>query len=74
MNTTDLSQLLSGLNAGQFNDRLARLERSLHQLEIINATTLALLHKMFASPIPESVPSPEVTKLPRAPKVGKEQQ
>jgi len=74
MNTTDLSQLLSGLNAGQFNDRLARLERSLHQLEVINATTLALLHKMFVSPIPESVPSPEVTKPPRAPKVGKEQQ
>ena len=74
VNTTDISQLLSGLNAGQFNDRLARLERSLHQLEFINATTLALLHKIFASPAPENAPAPEVAKPPRSAKAGKEQQ
>ncbi len=74
VNTTDISQLLSGLNAGQFNDRLARLERSLHQLELINATTLALLHKIFASPAPENAPAPEVAKPPRSAKAGKEQQ
>lgn len=49
INATDLSQLLSGLNAGQFNERLARIERSLHQIEVINATTLVLLHKIYAN-------------------------
>ncbi len=77
LNAADLNQLLSGLNAGQFNDRLARLEKSLHQIEVINATTLALLHKIFASTSTEDIPNPKIPKTPRAsrvPKTPKEQQ
>jgi putative secretion ATPase (PEP-CTERM system associated) len=43
----DLDQLLAGLNAWQFNERLARLELSLQQLEMINSTTLTLLQKLL---------------------------
>ena len=48
----DLSHLLAGLNAWQFNERLARLEKSLQQLEIINSTTLSLLQKLVTSNSP----------------------
>ena len=48
----DLNQLLAGLNAWQFNERLARLEQSLQQLEMINGTTLALLQKLVPSIAP----------------------
>jgi len=43
----DMDQLLAGLNAWQFNERLARLELSLQQLEMINSTTLTLLQKLL---------------------------
>ena len=46
----DLDQLLAGLNAWQFNERLARLEQSLQQLEVINSTTLTLLQKLLPTP------------------------
>lgn len=48
----DLNQLLAGLNAWQFNERLARLEQSLQQLEMINSTTLSLLQKLLPSTAP----------------------
>ncbi len=48
----DLDQLLAGLNAWQFNERLARLEQSLQQLEMINSTTLSLLQKLLPSIAP----------------------
>jgi putative secretion ATPase (PEP-CTERM system associated) len=48
----DLNHLLSGLNAWQFNERLARLEQSLQQLEMINSTTLSLLQKLLPSIAP----------------------
>jgi putative secretion ATPase (PEP-CTERM system associated) len=55
----DLNHLLAGLNAWQFNERLARLEQSLQQLEIINGTTLSLLQKLLPSIVlPESEPQP----------------
>ena len=53
----DLDQLLAGLNAWQFNERLARLELSLQQLEVINSTTLTLLQKLlptFSAPDSET--------------------
>ena len=48
----DLNHLLAGLNAWQFNERLARLEQSLQQLEMINSTTLSLLQKLLPSIAP----------------------
>ncbi len=42
------SAVLAGLNAHQFGERLARLERSLLQLEKINSTTLSLLQQLVA--------------------------
>ena len=45
----ELNHLLAGLNAWQFNERLARLEQSLRQLEIINGTTLSLLQRLVPS-------------------------
>ncbi|PKO35748.1 MAG: ATPase [Betaproteobacteria bacterium HGW-Betaproteobacteria-7] len=42
------SAVLAGLNAQQFGERLARLERSLLQLEKINSTTLSLLQQLVA--------------------------
>lgn len=53
----DLNQLLAGLNAWQFNERLARLEQSLQQLEVINSTTLSLLQQLL--PITASPESEE---------------
>lgn len=43
----DLKHLVAGLNAWQFNERMARLEQSLSQLQIINSTSLTLLEKLF---------------------------
>jgi general secretion pathway protein A len=77
LNAADLNQLLTGLNAGQFNDRLARLEKSLHQIEIINATTLALLHKIFAATNSDDAPgikAGRAARVPKTPKPPKEQQ
>jgi general secretion pathway protein A len=66
VSTSDLQQLLAGLNAGQFNDRLARLERGVHQLELINSTTLALLHQLCAPPTDDAPPeTPSARKAPR---------
>jgi len=74
VNTGDLQQLLAGLNAGQFNDRLARLERGLHQLELINTTTLALLHQVLAT-APDTEPqNTKPRKTPRDNKAPKEQE
>ena len=42
-------ELLATLNAEHVAERLARLERSLQQLEHINSATLALLQKVFES-------------------------
>jgi len=74
VNAADLNQLLAGLNAGQFNDRLARVERSLHQLEVINATTLALMHKIFAATSVDNMQNPSEDKPGRVPKAPKEKQ
>lgn len=74
INATDLNQLLSGLNAGQFNDRLARVERSLHQLEVINATTLALMYKIFAATSADDVQNPTEDKPDRGPTAPREKQ
>lgn len=55
----DLNQLLAGLNAWQFNERLARLEQSLQQLEMINGTTLSLLQKLVPTIMPaQAQPQP----------------
>jgi general secretion pathway protein A len=55
----DLNQLLAGLNAWQFNERLARLEQSLQQLEFINGTTLSLLQKLVPTIMPaQAQPQP----------------
>ncbi len=55
----DLNQLLAGLNAWQFNERLARLEQSLQQLEFINGTTLSLLPKLVPTIMPaQAQPQP----------------
>ena len=42
-------ELIATLNAEHVADRLARLEKSLQQLEYINSATLALLQKVFES-------------------------
>lgn len=42
------AQVLAGLNIEQFGERLARLERSLLQLEKINTATLGLLQQLVA--------------------------
>ncbi|HEX6735230.1 MAG TPA: XrtA/PEP-CTERM system-associated ATPase [Azonexus sp.] len=44
----DAAALLAGLNVQQFGERLARLERSMLQLERINSTTLSLLQQLVA--------------------------
>jgi len=44
----DPASLLAGINIQQFGERLARLERSMLQLEKINSTTLALLQRLVA--------------------------
>jgi putative secretion ATPase (PEP-CTERM system associated) len=49
----EFSALLEGLNAWQFNERLARLEQSLRQLEVINGTTLSLLQRIVSSMAPD---------------------
>ena len=49
----DLSALLEGLNAWQFNERLGRLEQSLQRLEVINGTTLSLLQRIVSSIAPD---------------------
>lgn len=49
----DLTALLEGLNAWQFNERLGRLEHSLQQLEVINGTTLSLLQRIVSAVAPE---------------------
>jgi len=49
----DLTALVEGLNAWQFNERLGRLEQSLQQLEMINGTTLSLLQRIVSSIAPE---------------------
>ena len=55
----DLNQLLAGLNAWQFNERLARLEQSLQQLEFINGTALSLLQKLVPTIMPaQAQPQP----------------
>ncbi len=74
VNTGDLQQLLAGLNAGQFNDRLARLERGLHQLELINTTTLALLHQVLAAAPDTDPQNAKPRKAPRDTKAPKEQE
>lgn len=43
------AQVLAGLNVEQFGERLARLERSLLQLEKINTMTLSLLQQLVAN-------------------------
>ena len=45
----DVTALIEGLNAWQFNERLGRLEQSLQQLELINGTTLSLLQRIVSS-------------------------
>lgn len=57
MASHEIIKLLSGISAGQFNERLARLERSLLRLERINSTTLTLL-KQFISSLPVSMVPP----------------
>jgi len=57
MASHDFVNLLSGISAGQFNERLARLERSLLRLERINGTTLTLLQR-FISSLPVSIATP----------------
>ena len=44
----DPAGVLAGLNVQQFGERLARLERSMLQLEKINSTTLNLLQQLVA--------------------------
>lgn len=50
----DLKHLVAGLNAWQFNERMARLEQSLNQLQIINSTSLTLLERLLAA-LPDEV-------------------
>lgn len=59
----DLDQLLAGLNAWQFNERLARLEQSLQQLEVINSTTLTLLQKLLPT-LPATDPETPAGEMP----------
>jgi len=59
----DLDQLLAGLNAWQFNERLARLELSLQQLEVINSTTLTLLQKLLPT-LPATDPEASAGETP----------
>lgn len=61
----DVQHLLSALNAGQFNERLARIERALHQLELINAATLALLTQALGNSEDEASPPAEPPKSRR---------
>ena len=61
----DMQQLLGALNAGQFNERLARIERTMHQLELINAATLALLSKALENSPDEAPPQPAPQKARR---------
>jgi putative secretion ATPase (PEP-CTERM system associated) len=56
----DVGQLLAGLSAGQFNDRLARLELGLLQLQRTNGATLALLKQFVASLAPQNPSDPEI--------------
>ena len=57
MASHEIAKLLSGISAGQFNERLARLERSMLRLERINGTTLSLLQR-FISALPVSMAPP----------------
>lgn len=47
--TSDPAALLASLNVQQFGERLARLERSLLQLEKINGATLTLLQQLVSN-------------------------
>ncbi len=58
----DVGQLLAGLSAGQFNDRLARLELGLLQLQRTNGATLALLKQFIAAVAPQNATEPEIKK------------
>jgi len=50
-----VGQLLAGLSVGQFDERLARLEQGLMQLERINTATLSLLQQFVAAaPLPNA--------------------
>jgi hypothetical protein len=61
MASHEIAKLLSGISAGQFNERLARLERSMLRLERINGTTLNLLQR-FISALPVSMVPPHEAK------------
>jgi len=63
----ELSALLEGLNAWQFNERLGRLEQSLRQLEVLNGTTLSLLQRIVSSMAPDD---PAKAKSPETPSVS----
>jgi len=54
--------LLASLNVQQFGERLARLERSMLQLEKINGATLTLLQQLVAKGNQLSKPTPESEK------------
>ena len=55
--------LLASLNVQQFGERLARLERSMLQLEKINGATLTLLQQLVAkgNQLTKSTPESEKT-------------
>jgi hypothetical protein len=59
----DPAAVLAGLSIEQFGERLARLERSLLQLEKINTTTLSLLQQLVTKGAQLNTPasSPENT-------------
>mgnify|MGYP003417320111 FL=1 len=60
----EVGQLLAGLSAGQFNDRLARLELGLLQLQRTNGATLNLLKQFIAAVRPQNPTEPGAEKRP----------
>ena len=58
----EVGQLLAGLSAGQFNDRLARLELGLLQLQRTNGATLNLLKQFIAAVRPQNPTEPGAEK------------
>ena len=58
----EVAQLLAGLSAGQFNDRLARLELGLLQLQRTNGATFSLLKQFIAAVRPQNPTEPGAEK------------
>ncbi|HQU80534.1 MAG TPA: XrtA-associated ATPase [Azonexus sp.] len=58
----EVAQLLAGLSAGQFNDRLARLELGLLQLQRTNGATFSLLKQFIATVRPQNPTEPGAEK------------